>query len=48
MTEERLAEAACTCRVRGECDTCKRWHAKITEIVERKRQTVRQRKERAD
>jgi hypothetical protein len=34
--EEPLEQAACTCRVKGECETCKRWHEKITEIVQRR------------
>ena len=33
---ERLEEAACTCRVSGKCETCLRWHAKLTEILRRK------------
>jgi hypothetical protein len=48
MTEEPLAEAACTCRVQGECETCKRWHDKLTELLERKRAMTRPRGERLD
>jgi hypothetical protein len=36
MTNEELAEAACTCRSQGQCETCKRWHEKITEILQRR------------
>jgi len=46
--DKPIHEAACTCWVRGECDTCKRWHAKITEIIERQRALTRPREERLD
>lgn len=38
MTENPLEEAACTCKVIGECETCKRWHAKISEVIARRRE----------
>jgi hypothetical protein len=32
VTETPIDEAACTCRVTGKCDTCKRWHETLTRV----------------
>ena len=41
MTErqdDELVDLPCTCRITGKCEVCKRWHVRLTEIVERKRE----------
>jgi hypothetical protein len=36
MTDEPL-EPPCTCRITGKCEVCRRWHVKLTEILQRSR-----------